>query len=559
MAEKAKIDPVLLEVVRNALMAVSEQMAVTVRKTSFSTIVREQLDFSTALFDARGRIVAPSAMIPFQMNSMSPALEQIILRYYPLESWAPGDVIIVNDPYLAAGHLPDVMAFSAVHYEGKLIGMVGSLVHHIDIGGRSPGSYGGDVTEIYQEGLRIPPVKLYEAARVNRYILDIIQYNVREPEKVTGDLHAQVAALEIGTRGMQELARKYGPETLEGCMAELLAYSERRMRAKIRELPNGTFSYEDFMDGDGIDDKPIKIKVAVTIEEDTMTFDFSGCDPQVKGPINSTLPTTMSTVYYVAIAVVDPSIPQNYGCYRPIRIIAPLGTVANAQPPAPVVGRVAICHRMVDAMLGALSQVIPEKVMAAYYGMSNIFTMGGMDPDTHRQWVLFEVLVGGWGGRPTMDGLDVYSAHLHNVANTPIEMLEMSYPVLMERYELIQDSGGAGKFRGGLGVRRDYRLLAEEATITLQGERHRFLPYGLFGGAPGRRAHWIVAPGASEEIELPSKTTNFRLKGGQVVRAETQGGGGFGDPRERDREAVVRDLREGKISQESARQDYGLE
>jgi len=549
------IDPIKMEVIRNALSSVSEQMSLTIVKTAYSTIIREILDFSTALFDAKGRIVAPSAQIPFQMNSMSPALEGMF-RYYPLDEWNPGDVFLMNDPYLGAGHLPDILTYSPIFYQDQMVAIAGSLAHHIDIGGRSPGSYGGDVTEIFQEGLRIPPIRLYESGKLNKYFMDILKSNIREPKKTEGDVGAQVAALRIGEKGFLELVEKHGIETVASTMNQLLDYSERRMRAKIAALPDGEYECEDYVDDDGIDDTPIKVKVKITIEGDNLTFDFTGSSKQRVGPINATLPTTLSAVYYTVIALLDPDIPQNHGCYRPIKVIAPEGSVTNVLPPAPVVGRVTICHRMVDAIFGAFSQVIPEKVTAGYYGMSNVYSISGFEPKNGKQWVFFDIEVGGWGARYNSDGPDCYSAHLHNLANTPIEMVEVSYPLRIEKYELRQDSGGPGKYRGGMGVRRDLRVLTD-ATVTTQSDRFKFPAKGFDGGKEGSTGRLIVNPDTKEEVFLKSKTTNYNLFEGDLFSVQTQGGGGYGNPRHRERELVEQDLREKKISPEQSEQVYG--
>jgi len=551
-----EVNPITLEVVRNALISIAEQMSITMLKTSYSTVIREILDYSTAIFDRKGRIIAQASRIPVHLNSMSPALEAILAEYFPIESWSPNDVIMMNDPYKGGQHLPDIMTFTPVFVDDAILGIVGALGHQLDIGGRSAGSYGGDVTEIYQEGLRIPPVKLFSAGIPNEAVFEIFKANIREPVKTMGDINAQLAALEIGKEAFRKLAGKYGGDTIEACMEALLAYSERRMRAKILEIPDGVYDFEDWIDDDGIEDRPIRIKVSVTVQGSGISVDFTGTEKQSTGPVNAPIGVTKSATYYSLITIVDPTIPPNYGCYLPINIVAPKGSVVNPNPPAPVVGRMAVGHRIVDVLMGAMSKAVPNSVTAAYYGMSNVYAIGGMGEEG-TPWVYFDIEVGGWGARPDKDGLDCYSAGFHNLANTPVEMVEIGYPFRFSAYELIADSGGAGRFRGGLGVRREFALIGAKANLTTQGERFKFAPYGLFGGKPGRKGRFLVRRG-SEIVDLTSKTTNYVLQQGDHFIILTQGGGGYGSPLERDPQLVLEDVRQEKVTLESARNDYGV-
>jgi N-methylhydantoinase B len=527
MSEPGRIDPVTLEIVRNALTGIAQQMGVIIWRSAHSTVVREILDFSTGVFDSAGRMTAQSSAIPIQLLSLGPPLKRV-LRHFP--DLRPGDVILTNDPYLAdAQHLPDFTMFHPVFFGGRCVAIVGDMAHQIDCGGRSPGSYGGDVTEIYQEGIRIPPVKILDRGKLNQAVEDMLAANSREPEKLLGDVRAQMAALEVGEREYQKLCARFGPETLGACTEELLAYSERRMREEIRGVPDGKYCFEQFIDDDGITDEPVPLRVALTVKEDEITADFSGTASQRKGSVNATLAMTRATVQYVLGAVLDPDIPQNEGCFRPVHLIAPDASVINARSPAAVVSRVLPCHRMADLLLGALAQALPDRVVAGYYGNSNIYSIGGLNSRTGRHWVSFEIEVGGWGARPNKDGLDGYSAHIHNVQNTPIEMVEASFPLRIERYEFIPDSGGRGKFRGGRGLRRDIRILAEEAVVTALGDRFKFPAHGLFGGEPGRRGEWVLVRD-NQETSLPCKITEFPLKKGDVFSVRTQGGGGYGAP-----------------------------
>ncbi|MFQ5828807.1 MAG: hydantoinase B/oxoprolinase family protein [Candidatus Methylomirabilia bacterium] len=549
---RARCDPFTVEIIRNALDSICEQMSTVIERTAYSTLIRDILDFSTALFDARGRIIAQSARIPAHLNTMGPALEVILERYLPIGDWQPGDVVLLNDPYHGGQHLPDIFALLPVFHDDRPVAIAGCMGHHIDIGGRAAGSFGGDATDIFQEGLRIPPIKLYEAGRPNKAVFDIIATNVREPGKTLGDLSSQVASLRIGDRGLQRLIAKYGAATIRDAVEDLIDYSETRMRTRVAAIPDGTYAWEDVLDDDGIEDRAVRLRATVTVSGSNLSVDFTGTDAQVHGPINCMVGMTLGTVYYVMVAVLDSQIPKNYGCYKPIRVIAPEGTLVNPRPPAPVVGRMEVSHRIVDVLLGCLAQAIPEKVMAPYYGATNHLVLSGEERGTGRTWVAFEIQPGGWGGRPTLDGSDGWSAHMHNVRNVPVEVEETTYPIRVERYEFIADSGGAGQLRGGLGLRRELRLLASEGRLTIHCDRFKFAPPGMLGGSAGRPARCLINPGTPEEREIGSKATNVRLRQGDVVRFDSQGGGGYGPPSRRDPDRIARDLRAGKLSVEAA-------
>jgi N-methylhydantoinase B len=541
-------DPFTVEIVRHALDSTCEQMATTIERTAHSTLIRDILDFSTALFDGRGRIIAQGSRIPAHLNTMGPALETVLARHLPPAEWRPGDVVVLNDPYHGGQHLPDVFTLLPIFHEGVLVAFAGAMGHQVDVGGRAPGSFGGDATDIYQEGLRLPPVKLHEEGRPNRAVLDIIRTNIREPDKTMGDLAAQVAALHIGERGLRRLIARYGMDGIGGAVAALAAASEARMRARIAALPDGRYAWEDVLDDDGIGDRPVRLRATVTVAGSELTVDWTGTDPQVPGPINCMLGMTLGTAYYVAVAVLDPDIPKNYGAYAPIRVVAPEGSLVNPRPPAPVVGRMEVCHRMVDVLLGCLAQAVPDRVMAPFYGSTNHLVIAGEEPASGRAWVAFEIQPGGWGGRPTLDGNDGWSAHMHNVQNVPVEVAETTYPLRVERYELIPGSGGAGRFRGGLGLRRELRLLAEAARLTIHCDRFRFPAPGLLGGEAGGRARCVINPGRPDEREVGSKATNLPLRRGDLVRFDSQGGGGYGPPSERDPRRIAADRAAGKLA-----------
>ena len=553
-----RVDPVTLEVVNNAMVGVAEQMAATILRTSYSTVIREMLDYSTAIFDIDGRIIAQSCRIPIHLNSMSRSLRTTLEEAIPIEEWRPGDIIVTNDPYMGGQHLPDVQTFLPVFAKGELVAICGTLGHHLDIGGMRPGSYAGDAVEIFQEGLRIPPIKLFEEGEINERLFAMIAANIRQPEATIGDLRAQTAALEIGRDGVLELIERYGVRTIMDCLDEAIEASEGRLRDRLREIPAGVYESSYFVDDDGVVDETIEIVTKVTIGDGTIHIDFTGTDPQRRSPINATLSSTESAVYFAILSMLDPSIPANYGVYRPIEITAPEGSVVNALPPAPVVGRNAITHTIVNSLMRALSEIIPERITAAYYGMSNVHILAGDGGNDHDSWIFFDIEVGGWGARQSKDGPDCYSQGIHNLANTPIEMVEATYPLRFKRYELIPDSGGPGKQRGGLGVRRDIEFLDQSGSLNTQFDKFKIAPFGLFGGGDGATGSMMINPDDTEPTELRSKTVNHALKYGDVFSMWTQGGGGFGPPAERDRAAVERDLREEKISTDSARDTYGL-
>jgi N-methylhydantoinase B len=551
-----RTDSITFEVVNNALIGVAEQMAATILRTSYSTVVREMLDYSTAVFDPKGRIIAQSCRVPIHLNSMSRSLRTTLDEAIPIEDWRPGDIIVTNDPYLGGQHLPDVQTFLPVFADDELVAICGTLAHHLDIGGMRPGSYAGDAVEIYQEGLRLPPIKLFEDGQLNERLFALIASNIRQPETTIGDLRAQSAALDIGHDGIMELVGRYGAATLGDCMEDAIESSRLRLREKVKELPDGTFEGVFFVDDDGVVDEQIRIVTKVTIDGGSIHVDFTGTDKQRRAPINATISSCESATYFAILSVLDPTIPANYGVYEPIAITAPEGTVVNALAPAPVVGRNAITHTIVNALIMALSQIVPERITAAYYGMSNVHILSGDGTGERPGWILFDIEVGGGGGRPDKDGIDCYSQGIHNLANTPIEMIEMTYPLRFQRYEFIADTGGAGRQRGGLGVRRDIEFLDDSGTLETQFDKFKVAPFGLFGGGPGATGKLFLNPDGPDSVALASKTVAAKLRRGDVFSMRTQGGGGYGPPEERDPAAIARDVKAGKVSAERARADY---
>ncbi|WMS42227.1 hydantoinase B/oxoprolinase family protein [Acuticoccus sp. MNP-M23] len=538
MTEDA-LSPVSLEIFRNALTATAAEMDITVWRTSRSTVVRELLDYSTAVFDRDGYNVAQAARIPQHLNSMGAGLLTVVSKHLPLSEWAEGDVVITNDPYCGGQHIPDILAFRPVFVDGERVAIVGTLCHHLDMGGMATGSYSATATEIVQEGLRIPPLKLIRGGKRDEAIFAIMMNNVRRPDMLHGDLQAQLASLNVGEANIRKLATRVGTETFVASCAKILDQSETAMRAMIARIPDGTYAFEDFMDDDGITEDPIRIHAEVTIAGEAATIDLSGCSRQAKGPVNATLASSLSGVTFAMLAVSDVDIPANAGVMRPITVVAPEGKVVSAKYPAPVANRIACTHRVATTILGALHQAIPDRVPAAYYGVSYVATFQTINEDGTRG-VLVEIEVGGSGAHHDTDGLSGYTYGMHNNSNIPAEMIESDMPLTITAYGLLPGSGGAGRQRGGLGLFREWRVDSPEAVFSANGERFRFRPYGLEGGEPGREGHLTLIRG-EERRELGSKVNNLALKQGDIIRLETSGGGGYGAPAGRTTERTEQD------------------
>jgi N-methylhydantoinase B len=481
------MDPVALEILRNALTATAAEMDVTVWRTSRSTVVRELLDYSTAVFDRDGQNVAQAARIPQHLNSMGSGLLTVLRDHLPVEQWEDGDVVITNDPYCGGQHIPDILAFRPVFVDGVRVGIVGTLCHHLDMGGMAAGSYAAAATEVFQEGLRIPPLKLVRRCVLNEDILAMMRQNVRRPDMLWGDLQAQLASLAVGEANLRRLATRTGIDAFVAACAQMLDGSERAMRAMIGRIPDGHYEFEDFLDDDGISPDPIRIHAAVEVRGEEITIDLSGCGKQAVGPINATLASAQSAISYSVMAVSDAEIPANAGCYRPIRTIAPEGLIVNARHPAPVANRVAVTHRLATTILGALHQAIPGRVPAAYYGVSYVCSFQTIGADGERG-VLVEIEVGGSGAYADQDGLSAYTFGMHNNSNIPAEMIESEMPLTVVGYGLLPGSGGAGRHRGGLGLFREWRIDSPEAIFTANLERFTQRPTGWRAARRGAKA-----------------------------------------------------------------------
>ena len=547
-----RIDPIRFEVIRNALVEATEEMASALRRSAYSTNIKTRHDFSCAIFDLKLRTVAQSFSQPNHLGSLVETVPRALASYGP-DNLDEGDGILVNMPYTGGVHLNDITLISSVYYEGTVVGYVASLAHHVDVGGGAPASIGA-FREIFQEGIIIPPVKFVRGGEINRDVFDLVLAQVRAKRETAGDFRAQIASNNTGIRRMTALLDRMGQDTVERYIDELIEYTDRRTRSELAKLPKGVVVSEGVMDSDGYSDEPVKLKVKVTINDDGLLFDFSGTDDQRPAPVNSTYAQTHSGVAFVLKCLIDPDVPVNAGFYRNVHMIAPEGSVVNCTEPFPVVGGWETQIRLTDVIFKALSDLIPERVPAGTEAMICHSGFGGNDPYRNETYCFLETIAGGYGGRVGSDGPDAVQPHGKNTANAPIEETELNYPVRITRYELVENSEGPGKHRGGLGLRRDYLFPDHKASFTILADRERWGPHGLFGGFPGERAHYILNPD-SDSVELGSKVT-VQLSENDVVSYRTCGGGGYGPPEERDPAAVLRDVKDGRVSAERAWEEY---
>jgi N-methylhydantoinase B len=545
------LDPVTVEVVRNKLDGIANEMELTLLKSSCSPIVKEGLDASASLFTLQGETLAQAVAIPIHLATLIPCIARI-LKEFPLETMREGDLYCMNDPYMGGTHLPDIAVIMPVFARGRPLAFAASMTHHQDVGGMAPGSVPTDATEVFQEGIRLPPLKLRDGDTFNDTLLRILRRNVRIPETFEGDLMAQVAACSVGARRLSALAESYGDNHLTAIFADLLDRSEAMTRDVLRALPNGTYRAVDFLDNDGVDlDRRIRIEVAVTVDANGLSIDFAGSSPQVRGPFNAVPSGSLAAACYAVRAITDPTIPTNGGCFRPIALKLPEGSIVNPKEPAPVNARTATIKRIAGTILKALAQAAPDRVPADNGGELLVLAFGGARPDGTR-YVTGELVAGGSGASAGKDGVDVIETDATNCMNLPAEALELDAPIRVHRVALRPDSGGAGARRGGLGTLREYEILHGDVRFTHRGERHFIAPAGRAGGGDGAMARTVIhrATGAKETV--PSKLVTTLHAGDRVVM-ETAGGGGYGDPSARDPAQVRADLADGKISPEGAK------
>ncbi len=547
-------DPIVFELFKNSLFSMTDDMALTIFRTTYSGVLKDNMDYSTGFADAGGRLVAQGLTLPGHLGSVPTALASIMRHF--ADNMAPGDVFIMNDPFDGGMHLPDIFIFKPLYHGGERLAFACTCCHHSDVGGRVAGSNASDSTEIYAEGLRIAPMKLYDAGTLNKTIMTFIEKNVRLPVQVQGDLRAQLAACHIAETQFAELVAKYGATQTKRLMTEVLDHAERLTRAELSKLPDGEWSFEDFIDDDGIDyGKPIRLFVTIRKSGDSMVVDWTGTHPQVKGAINNTLSFTKAASYCAVRSVLPQIIPSNEGVYRAIDVICPPGTIGNGVLPAACAARGLTGFRMVDCMFGALAMMLPGKVPAAGDGGNTGISIGGYD-ERRKPFVYVDFTCGAWGGSPWADGLDGNSHMMANMASQSIEVTEAEMPLAVTAYEFMPDKAGAGKFRGGVPFRRDYRFLEHEGMLQVRSDRRDHRPFGLYGGGPGQPSENYLNPDTDDRL-IPSKLT-MTIRKGDVFRHVLAGGGGWGDPLERDSAAVLRDVRNEFLSAERARADYGV-
>jgi N-methylhydantoinase B len=549
-----KTDPITLAIMKNALDAIVDEVAYTVLRTARSEIVKDVMDYSATICDADGSMIAQAKTIALHLGAVPEAMACVLDKFG--DDLNEGDAIIMNDPYQGGMHLPDIFMFTPIFLDGNLEGFSVVICHHTDMGGRVPGSNASDSTEIFQEGLRIPVLKYYDKGVLNETLHATIECNVRVPDLVLGDLKAQRAACHVGARELKKLISKYGRDTARHYFSELLDYAERMAREDIRGWPDGTYRFTDYIDNDGFTDTPLPIVVAITVEGDRLIVDYEGSSPQVPAALNSTKSYTNSCTYLSVRCVLNGDVPNNQGIFRCIEVRAPEASILNPVMPGPCAARALTGYRVMDAMLGALALIVPERVPAAGEGGNTVIAIGGYKPD-RSPFIIVDMICGCWGGRPDKDGVDAITNPSQNLSNTPVEVLERQHPVRIEEYSLITDSCGPGEYRGGLGVRRSYRLLADEAGLQLRSDRAKFAPYGLAGGGEGRLTfNWLVQEDG-ERSALPGKVT-MQMKQGQTIIHEQAGAGGFGPALDRDPDRVLNDLLDDKITLEYARARHGV-
>lgn len=553
-------DPVLIEIIKNAMATIAEEIGIVAVRSAYSTTVKESADASAAVCDCEGQVIAQSLGAPLMHLSSLRWSPRELMKDFPPERMKDGDVYLFNDQFRGGIHSNDIMVFKPVFSGGRPRFLTSALIHVADLGGLSAGGLPATATEYFHEGLMLPPVKLFDGGNLNEDLVRIISCNSRTPEKVMGDIRSMVGGTNVGARRLLELIDKYGLEQLESLVRELLDYTERLTRSEIAKIPPGTYHGSYVIEDDGIvPDKTYTVRVAVTIKGSECHFDFTGTDPQARGAINAAFSQSISGVMFALRCFLEPTIPMNEGCFRPLTFTLPLGTMVNPRPPAACNARMATVQAVIDAVFQALSQAFEDKAVAAS-GNVHVYTMNGIDRSSGRIWSFMDPVIGSWGARSTKDGLDGQPISLFGGGdNRPsMEAFEIEYPVMFKRFQLWTDSGGPGKWRGGLGLHREVTVL-EDAEVTVRAaDRCRIPPPGIMGGKPGKGGGWVINLGGNEELELPGKKTNQPLRAGDTLSMFISGGGGFGDPRRRDPELVARDVAQGVVSIEAAARDYAV-
>lgn len=546
-AEPPILDPIRLEIIGNGLRSIADECFVALMRSAYSTNIKERKDHSIAIVDKCGRLVVQAALtLPIHIASMGGLMRCVLEKYG--DDIEEGDIFVANDPHTAGGtHLPDINYAKPIFIEGELVAFICNIAHHADIGGMVPGSMAGGMSEIYQEGLRIPVVKLFRKGVLQTDIMDIMLLNVRVPDERRGDHNAQIASCNLGARRFHEVVGVHGLQNVLAAFDEIISRTAKRMRVAISEIPDGTYTFEDFMDGDGIATQDISICLSLTVRGDTIHLDFAGTSPQVTGNINTTMNAVQASVCYALIAVLDSDLPSNQGVLDVVDIKAEPGTLLNSSFPAPVAARAHACQRAIDVVLGALSQALPDKVIAAANGANTTAVFSGIDPRTNNPYLYLETLGGGMGARATKDGKDGVQVGITNTSNLPVESIEQEYPLRVEEYSLVENSGGAGKYRGGMGLRRIVSPVDHTCVFNGAGERFRYQPWGLFGGEAGGSGQFLIHDYQGER-RLDDKPGEVTVTTETRIIIETPGAGGYGHPAERSHDAVDRDFKSGKYS-----------
>jgi N-methylhydantoinase B len=548
-----EIDAITLSILWNSLLSIADEMGTALRRTAFSEAVREGDDFSTGIFDGRGRLIAQGNFTPGHLGAM-PYVIANVLEYHAPQTLRPGDSILLNDSFLGGGHFPDFFLTTPVFRDGAIVAYAVTRAHQVDLGGAAPGSQRVQgISEAFQEGLRILPIRVVREGSFDEDLMRMILGNVRVPAKVRGDLMAQLNANHVCAERLLRMYDTYGADTMGRTIDALLERSEAETRAIISKLPKGRFEFEDKLDDSGPGTGPIDVKVAVTVGDGEIEIDFTGSGGTVQAALNSYINYTRAYGVFATRCLTQANLPNNEGSFRPIKVTAEEGSFFNPRFPAASGGRAAVQIRIFDAVNGAFAKCIPHRAMGAFSHWANP-NIGGVDPRTGKPFIMYDMLLGGYGGRADKDGVEAMSPVM-NCSNIPVEVIEHTNPVRVERFELIPDSGGAGKYRGGCGIRKDMRLLADEAVLTLLGDRHKFAPYGVFGGGEAAVGRSVVISG-NEEVDLGSKEVAV-LKRDDVVSLRTSGAGGYGSAAERDPALVERDLADGYVTPEGARMAYG--
>ena len=549
-----KLDPIVVEVIRNKLEGIANEMQYSLLRSAFSPIVKEGLDASASLFTVDGETLAQSISIPIHLGTLIPIVSAILHRY-PTQEMINGDIFIMNDPYLGGTHLPDIAIMMPVFVNDQLLGFSAAMVHHQDVGGMTPGSVPTNATEIFQEGIRIPPLKLASGNEFNNQILELLKLNVRLPNVFEGDLNSQIAACNVGRRRLAELSKRYDYKFLKTVFEALLNRSEQMTRAALNKIPDGKYSYHDYLDNDGvIIDKKIKIAVTAIIKEGDVTFNFDQTSKQVKGPFNCVPSGSLSAACFAVRVLTGPEIPTNGGCFRPIHLNLPKGSIVNPEEPAPVNARTSTIKRITGCMVSAFREVMPEIITADSASNMLILQFGGQLTDGE-QFVVGELIASGSGAGYNADGIDVIETDASNCMNLPIEALELEAPIRVNRFCLRRDSGGAGQYRGGLGVEKEYEILEGEIKFTHRGERHYCAARGHKGGHDGVKSSSVIYRAFGKQEIIPSKIVTELKKGDRIV-IKTAGGGGYGPPRERLNNQLVLDILNKKINLDNAKKTY---